>query len=293
MNQNKLQQLFVDDPQILELLKRREQTKALKGMDAEHYKELAAQYESQLFVEILKNIKGEDGTDYVLTPQDKEEIASMIEVPIVEKIIEKTEVIKEQPITRITNEIKEVAVGDTPEVLVEKLNTIKSKLDASVLANLPEVDKDLIFDYVVKNLKKKKLLDTSFIKGLEGFSMDGINYKFQEMMHGGYNNAVVALADVATPALDASIANTFTLSATQNPTIAVPQNPTDGQKLTIRFSAVGGARTLSLNAASGGFSFGTDITGLTATLSGTTDWIGSIYNGKDKFWNVVAYVKGY
>jgi hypothetical protein len=38
---------------------------------------------------------GENGKDYILTSKDKREIASVIEVPIVEKIVEKTEVIKE------------------------------------------------------------------------------------------------------------------------------------------------------------------------------------------------------
>ena len=51
---------------------------------------------SQIISYISKSIKpAEDGKDYVLTSQDKKEIARSIEVPIVEKIIEKTEVIRE------------------------------------------------------------------------------------------------------------------------------------------------------------------------------------------------------
>ena len=42
----------------------------------------------------------ENGKDYVLTADDKKEIASKIKVPIVEKVIEKIEVIKEQPIVK-------------------------------------------------------------------------------------------------------------------------------------------------------------------------------------------------
>lgn len=55
---------------------------------------------------------GEPGKNYIITDKDKKQIAESIKVPIVEKIIEKTErvVIKEQPI--IKNEIKEVAVFD-------------------------------------------------------------------------------------------------------------------------------------------------------------------------------------
>ena len=51
------------------------------------------------------------------------------------------------------------------------------------------------------------------------------------------------------------------------------------------------AQTLDVN--SGGFRFGTDITALTATTSGTFDYIGAIYNGTDSFWDIVAYSKGY
>lgn len=53
-----------------------------------------------------------DGENYILTNKDKKDIAKEIEVPIVEKIIEKrTEVVvREQPI--VTNEVVEVAVFD-------------------------------------------------------------------------------------------------------------------------------------------------------------------------------------
>lgn len=104
---------------------------------------------------------------------------------------------------------------------------------------------------------------------------------------------VVALSDGATPALDASLGNIFYLDAAGNRTIAVPSNPTDGQKIIIRHYANGGARTLALNTGAGGFRYGTDITGLTATSSGLMDYIGCIYNGVDSFWDVVSYSKGY
>jgi len=73
----------------------------------------------------------------------------------------------------------------------------------------------------------------------------------------------------------------------------VPSNPTSGQKITIAVLASGGSRTVSLNTGAGGFRFGTDITGLTATTSGKTDYIGAIYNAGSSFWDVVAYVKGF
>lgn len=62
------------------------------------------------------------GKDYILTENDKKEIAKKIKVPVIEKIIEKTQVIREQP--TVTNEIKQIAVTDTAEQLKEKLNSL-------------------------------------------------------------------------------------------------------------------------------------------------------------------------
>lgn len=107
------------------------------------------------------------------------------------------------------------------------------------------------------------------------------------------NTGVATLSDGATPALDASLGNTFLLTAAGDRTIAVPTNPVSGQKITIVHKASGGARTLALNTGAGGFRFGTDITGLTATTSGLTDYIGAIYNAADSKWDVVSYVKGF
>lgn len=106
-------------------------------------------------------------------------------------------------------------------------------------------------------------------------------------------SAVVALTDGATPALDASLGFMFTLAAAGNRTIAVPTNATNGQKIVIRHLASGAARTLALNSGAGGFRFGTDITALSQTASGKTDYIGCIYSSIDSFWDVVGYVKGF
>lgn len=106
-------------------------------------------------------------------------------------------------------------------------------------------------------------------------------------------STVSALADGATPALDASLGNIFTLAAAGDRTIAVPTNATNGQKIVIRHLASGGARTLALNTGASGFRFGSDITALTATASGKTDYIGAIYSSIDSKWDVVAYAKGY
>ena len=103
----------------------------------------------------------------------------------------------------------------------------------------------------------------------------------------------VVLTDGATPALDASLGDVFTLAAAGNRTIAVPTNATANQKIIIRHSSDGTARTLALNTGAGGFAFGSDITALTETAISKTDYIGCIYNSTASKWHVVAYVKGY
>jgi len=105
---------------------------------------------------------------------------------------------------------------------------------------------------------------------------------------------VSPLTDGATPALDSSLGDIFTLVAAGNRTIGAPTgSPANGKRIIIRHLASGGARTLSLNTGAGGFNFGTEITGLTATASGTYDYIGCVYNSTLSLWDVVAYSKGY
>lgn len=103
----------------------------------------------------------------------------------------------------------------------------------------------------------------------------------------------VVLIDGATPALDVSLGVLFTLDAAGDRTIAIPTNAVSGKKIIIRHYANGGARTLSLNTGANGFSFGSDITALTATASGKYDYIGCIWNDTSSKWNVVSVVKGF
>ncbi len=83
------------------------------------------------------SIKGEPGNSYILTENDKKEISSKIKIPIVEKIIEKTEVIKEQPI------IKEVAISEDAEKIANKLNALKETIEIDVIKGLKEKFKNL------------------------------------------------------------------------------------------------------------------------------------------------------
>lgn len=75
-----------------------------------------------------------DGKNYILTPADKKAIASTITVPVVEKIIERREIIKEQPL--IKNEIKEIAKYESPEQIAKKLNTLSEAVDFGVIRGL-------------------------------------------------------------------------------------------------------------------------------------------------------------
>jgi hypothetical protein len=65
---------------------------------------------------------GKDGKNYILTNLDRKRIAREIEVPVVEKIVEKTEVIREQPI------VKEIAVTDNGEQIITKINEDETSL---------------------------------------------------------------------------------------------------------------------------------------------------------------------
>jgi hypothetical protein len=104
----------------------------------------------------------------------------------------------------------------------------------------------------------------------------------------------VLLSDVASVALDAAAGKVFKLTATGSRTIAVPTNATDGRGIVIAHTASGAARTLALTTGTAGaFAFGSDITALTETAVGTTDYIGAIYDSTAARWRVISYAKGY
>lgn len=120
--------------------------------------------EIQQNIEIVKKEKGEkgndgeDGKDYILTEDDKKEIASLIEVPIVEKVVErveKTEVIREIPVSepvdtdKIALEASKIALEEVKAIIPKDLTSVEirsfledlkddERLDASAIKNLPE-----------------------------------------------------------------------------------------------------------------------------------------------------------
>ena len=85
-------------------------------------------------IELQKGDPGDDGKDYVLTDEDKKEIASKIKVPVVEKVIEKTtEIVKEKPIVK-TEIVKETVKELDEDALKKSLPkygiTIKEALES-------------------------------------------------------------------------------------------------------------------------------------------------------------------
>lgn len=102
--------------------------------------------------------KGDDGDDYILTENDKREIASFITVPIVEKVIEKREVIKEKPVVtkettkEIIKEIREVKV-DVPYIDNASIAYLEDEIKR-VEDKIPEVIKqrETNFGFVIRDV---------------------------------------------------------------------------------------------------------------------------------------------
>lgn len=106
---------------------------------------------------------------------------------------------------------------------------------------------------------------------------------------------IATIPDEASPSFDAKSGLTAIarLTASGDRELQAPSNPVDGQKVLVEHMASGAARTLSLATGTGAFAFGADITALTATESGKTDFIGLVYNASAQRWRVVAVAKGY
>lgn len=72
---------------------------------------------------------GENGKDYVLTSKDKKEIASLVKVPVVEKVVERIET------------IKATKISETPVELRDKLESLEGeeRLDVKAIKGLKEL----------------------------------------------------------------------------------------------------------------------------------------------------------
>jgi hypothetical protein len=104
--------------------------------------------------------------------------------------------------------------------------------------------------------------------------------------------AVVALADAATIAVDASQGNDFRVTISGNHTVGTPVNPADGQKITLQVTqGSGGPYTLSWDT---GYQFSAALAQPTlSTTAGQTDLLGFIYNAAKGKWLFVALLGGF
>lgn len=101
-----------------------------------------------------------------------------------------------------------------------------------------------------------------------------------------WNVATVAYAATITP--DASLGNELRIVATGSPTIAIPTNGTDGQRLLFVVTASGGARNVTMNAS---YELGGVVTSRTIAISsGLTAYIG-VHN-RNGTWRLLAVDAG-
>jgi hypothetical protein len=104
--------------------------------------------------------------------------------------------------------------------------------------------------------------------------------------------AVVALADAATIAVDASLGNDFRVTIAGNHAMGTPTNPTDGQKITVQVTqGTSGPFTLSWSSA---YQFSAALPQPTlSTTAGDTDLLCFIYNAAKGTWLFVAFLAGF
>jgi len=149
--------------------------KAILGANST-FKEVKTRIESEISDYIANRkieIKGEDGKDYILTEEDMAKIAGKIAVPVVEKVIEKTEIIREQPIVKTeiikTETIKETAPKETGNEIVKKINDAEEKIYIEKINGLEETISD-----IKKNIKER-LRSKGYLHGggLSRVSTDG------------------------------------------------------------------------------------------------------------------------
>lgn len=170
---------------------------------------------------IPEPLNGIDGQDYILTDQDKQEIAQQIEVPIVEKVIEKTEV------------IKEISKKETADQLLKKLETLNETLDYSKLKNKPDIEQ------LEKDIQKvhRQSSKTYGLKELEDVSV-ATPTNNQTLVYnsttGKWENQTPSSGSGTVTSVSVVTANGFTgvvANATTTPAITIDASGLDATKL--------------------------------------------------------------
>jgi hypothetical protein len=105
----------------------------------------------------------------------------------------------------------------------------------------------------------------------------------------------VVLSEADPILIDVSLGRYFRVEITGDHTLDVPTGVAGGvrQRVITVYNSDGSDHTLSLNTGAGGFRFGSDVTGTTATIAGETDYLTFIWNATDSKWDVVGYTKGF
>ena len=103
---------------------------------------------------------------------------------------------------------------------------------------------------------------------------------------------VVALADAATIAVDASQGNDFRVTLGGNRTMSTPANPANGQQIIFQITqGSAGSSTITWGT---GYEFSTGLPQPTlSSTAGQTDLLGFIYNAAKGEWLLAAFVNGF
>lgn len=110
-----------------------------------------------------------------------------------------------------------------------------------------------------------------------------------DQMEGQLGEAVVVLDDDTTITINASLGNVFTVTISDDRTIANPTNPTSGQKITLRIKQdAGGGRAVTWGSA---FRFSTDVPQPTLTTNPNSfDYLRFVYNNAATKWDCISTV---
>lgn len=100
---------------------------------------------------------GEPGKNYILTNQNLKTIASMVKVPIVDRVIEK-QVIEKKEVTREIPIVTEVHKELLPEQIIEKINLSESKISIDRIEGIENLTNGNNYSEEIKTLQNRTQL---------------------------------------------------------------------------------------------------------------------------------------
>lgn len=249
MDTKLIKSAFSDDPEVLTLLKNKEQNDILKEVLKVNLQSLTRQSSFEEKTTLLKGDKGDKGDS-----PSEEELKSII-IPLIPEPIKaedgKTPT-RKQLISLIKPLIPSPVKGDKgdPATPIHKTEVIKEELTITkqlvkeiiqIMHSLPEAD---------------KLEVSKGIRNFQSFIFNGTKYKTEELMHGGNSNA--AIAGISIVAVSGTIDDSnVTFTAVSEPTL-LNINGAFYQKTggVITWSFLSGTITLSSAIGTGGSIFG-------------------------------------